>query len=133
MRVPSLVGLNVADARRLGHEAGLVVVSDDPDGVPLGERTWPGVWFVTAQVPPAGTWCAPGDVVTVSFEQRGGGAPVREPRRPSGPLPADVIRLPMEGEADVSYEEMMRSMVEDQVDAEPSLRLPGRARSTIAS
>jgi hypothetical protein len=32
VEVPDLVGMIVADARRKGHEAGLVVVSADPDG-----------------------------------------------------------------------------------------------------
>ena len=47
--VPDLVGLTVAEARRIGHDAGVVVTASDPDGVPLGQLTWPGVWTVTAQ------------------------------------------------------------------------------------
>ena len=35
VKVPDLVGMIVADARQKGHEAGLVVVSADPDGLPF--------------------------------------------------------------------------------------------------
>jgi len=93
VRVPSLIGLTVGDARDLGYEAGIVVVSDDPDGAPLGARTRPGVWVVTGQEPAGGAWCARGDVVTVRFEERGGGAGVREPRRPLGLPPFEAVRL----------------------------------------
>jgi hypothetical protein len=36
VEVPRLVGMVVADARQAGHRAGLVVVSPDVDGPPLG-------------------------------------------------------------------------------------------------
>ncbi len=32
VEAPQLVGMIVADARQAGHEAGLVVISADPDG-----------------------------------------------------------------------------------------------------
>jgi hypothetical protein len=55
VEVPDLVGMTVADARQAGHHAGLVVISGDPDGIPLGGVAWPGVWVVTAQHPIAAT------------------------------------------------------------------------------
>jgi hypothetical protein len=36
VEVPDLAGMIVADARQKGHDAGLVVVSANPDGPPLG-------------------------------------------------------------------------------------------------
>jgi hypothetical protein len=39
--VPMVVGMTVVDARQAGHRAGLVVVSADVDGPPLGALTWP--------------------------------------------------------------------------------------------
>lgn len=56
VEVPQLVGMIVADARQAGHEAGLVVISADPDGPPISGLTWPGIWIVTAQHPVPGTW-----------------------------------------------------------------------------
>ena len=82
--MPQLVGMVVADARRTGREAGLVVVSADIDGPPLGGLTWPGIWIVTAQRPAPGTWLSRWDNVVIEFEElRGGdGAGDREPRMP---------------------------------------------------
>jgi hypothetical protein len=82
--VPQLVGMSVADARQAGHQAGLVVVSANVDGPPLGGLTWPGIWIVTAQHPAPGTWLPRWDNVVIEFEElRGGeGAGDREPRIP---------------------------------------------------
>jgi hypothetical protein len=46
-----LIEMIVTEARRKDHEAGLVVVSGDPDRAPLGGLTWPGRQNVTAQHP----------------------------------------------------------------------------------
>lgn len=70
MEVPDLVGMIVWDARRKGHEAGLVVISADPDGPPLGALTWPGTWIVTAQRPVPGTRLRRWDTVVIEFEER---------------------------------------------------------------
>ena len=67
--VPDLVGLAVPEARRKGHEAGLVVVSADPDGTPLGGLTWPGIWTVTAQHPAPGARLGRWDTVVIEFEE----------------------------------------------------------------
>jgi len=53
--VPLLTALTVREARRVGHNSGVVVTSADADGPPLGTRTWPGTWIVTAQRPAAGS------------------------------------------------------------------------------
>jgi hypothetical protein len=81
VEVPQLVGMVVADARRAGHQARLVVVSADVDGPPLGGLTWPGTWIVTAQRPVPGTWVTRWDNVVIEFEELRGGedAGHREP------------------------------------------------------
>jgi hypothetical protein len=73
VEVPDLVGMIVADARRKGHEAGLVVVSADPDGPPLGGLTWLGTWIVTAQHPAPGVRLKRWDNVVIEFEELRGG------------------------------------------------------------
>jgi hypothetical protein len=84
VQVPLLVGMVVREARDAGHQAGVVVVSADVDGPPLGGLTWPGVWMVTAQRPAAGTWVPPWENVVIEFEEQRGGehAGDREPRIP---------------------------------------------------
>jgi beta-lactam-binding protein with PASTA domain len=87
--VPDVVGLTVPRAREIGHRLGLVVVSDDPDGRPLGAQTWPGVWIVTAQHPEPGSRVPRGSTIVIIFEDgSGGGAGDREPRQPLPPLDA---------------------------------------------
>ena len=70
--VPDLVRMVVPQARRKGHEAGLVVVSADPDGTPLGGLTWPGTWIVTAQQPASGARLSRWDNLVIEFEERRG-------------------------------------------------------------
>ena len=84
VEVPDLVGMIVWEARRKGHQAGLVVVSADPDGPPLGGLTWPGTWFVTAQHPAPGARLRRWDNLVIEFGERRGGesAGDREPRIP---------------------------------------------------
>ena len=98
VEVPDLVGMAVADARQAGHHAGLVVISGDPDGTPLGGLAWPGVWVVTAQHPIAATRLNRWDTVIIEFEEvRGGegGAGDREPRIPlPGPSAVAAERDP---------------------------------------
>lgn len=94
--VPDLVGLVVPEARRKGHEAGLVVVSADPDGAPLGGLTWPGIWIVTAQHPAPGARLSRWDNLVIEFEERRGGegAGDREPRIPLPDLGTLAAELP---------------------------------------
>jgi beta-lactam-binding protein with PASTA domain len=67
--VPNLIGLTVSIARKVGHDAGLVVTSTDLDGPALGAVTWPGTWVVTAQDPTAGHRLRRGAVVKIEFEK----------------------------------------------------------------
>ena len=69
VQVPLLIGMDVRTARTTGHRAGVVVVSADVDGPPLGSLTWPGVWMVTAQRPVAGTWVSRWDNVVIHFRE----------------------------------------------------------------
>jgi hypothetical protein len=88
VEVPMLVGLSVRDARNTGHQAGVVIVSADVDGPPLGALTWPGVWIVTTQRPVPGTRVPRWENVVIEFEELRGGehAGDREPRiPPTGP------------------------------------------------
>jgi hypothetical protein len=73
VEVPQLVGMVVADARQAGHRAGLVVMSPDVDGPPLGALTWPGIWMVTTQRPAPGTRLRRWDSVMIEFEELRGG------------------------------------------------------------
>ncbi len=84
VEVPQMIGMIVADARQACHQAGVVVVSADVDGPPLGGLTWPGIWIVTAQCPAPGTCLHRWDNVVVEFEELRGDddAGVREPRIP---------------------------------------------------
>jgi hypothetical protein len=80
--VPRVIGLRTAGARGLIEEHGLVPVGWDLDGVPYENLGWPDQ-VVTGQVPEAGAKVAPGTSVRVWLATGGGGAGVREPRRPS--------------------------------------------------
>ena len=99
VQVPVLVGMVVREARNAGHQAGVVVVSADIDGPPLGSLTWPGVWIVTAQHPAAGAWVQRWDNVVIEFAELPGGeaAGDREPLSPrpdAGGLAAEVPSPP---------------------------------------
>jgi len=98
VHVPDLVGLEVGAARNLGHAEGVMVVSAEVDGPPLGALTWPGTWRVTAQHPPVGTEVERRSVVTIDFERAGGGgAGDRVPLRPRPDPPVlHVARRPDE-------------------------------------
>jgi hypothetical protein len=69
VKVPSLVGLTVPDARRVGHDSGVVVTSANVDGPPLGALTWPGTWMVTAQRPTAGSHVERWSRVIIEFRE----------------------------------------------------------------
>ena len=80
--VPHVVGLPVAEARRIAENAGVVLAQPDPDGPPLAALTWPGDFEVAAQRPAAGAVLRRWDSVVVDVVPAGGTAGVREPRRP---------------------------------------------------
>jgi hypothetical protein len=83
--VPDLIGLAWADAREVLAGAGLVPVAPETGlrgkSRPLRPIEESG-WVVADQTPRGGARRAPGSSVTVWLE-RGGGAGVREPRRPT--------------------------------------------------
>jgi hypothetical protein len=86
VQVPLLLGMAVRQARTTGHQAGVVVVSADIDGPPLGSLTWPGVWIVTAQRPAAGAWVQRWENVVIEFEELPGGEAAGD-REPLDPRP----------------------------------------------
>ena len=69
--VPDLVGQPVHIAREMAAEVGVGLASGDPDGPGLGSRTWPGLFWVTAQEPPAGSVIERGSQVHIAFEEDG--------------------------------------------------------------
>ena len=52
---PDVVGLPFHVARDLAAEQELALASPDPDGPPIGNDAWPGLFYVVTQDPPAGT------------------------------------------------------------------------------
>lgn len=79
VRVPNVVGANIEDAHRMLAAVGLVAVGSEPDGPPLMEMTG----TVTDQSPESDACVTAGTAVTLWIRRRGGGAGVREPRRPT--------------------------------------------------
>lgn len=73
VQVPMLVGMTVREARTAGHAAGVVVVSTDIDGPPLGALTWPGLWLVIAQQPAPSAWVPRWSNVVIQFREFEGG------------------------------------------------------------
>ncbi|HEX7107163.1 MAG TPA: PASTA domain-containing protein [Acidothermaceae bacterium] len=82
--VPRVIGLRAAGARGLLEEHGLVPVGWDADAVPYESLGWPDE-LVTGQAPEAGAKVAYGSSVRLWLARGGGGAGVREPRRPKPP------------------------------------------------
>lgn len=77
--VPDLVGQPVHIALDAAVRVGLDLASGDPDGPGIGSRTWPGLFWVTAQEPPAGSSLTRGSQIRIEFVQDGQareGAPV---------------------------------------------------------
>ena len=80
--VPDLVGQPVHIAREIAADVGLALASGDPDGPGLGSRTWPGLFWVTAQDPPAGSAIESSEQVRITFVAEGesrAGVPVSPP------------------------------------------------------
>lgn len=94
--VPDLVGQPVHVAQDLAARVGLGVASGDPDGPGLRSRTWPGIFWVTGQQPPAGSELERGEQIVVTFVADG---EAHEDARANGgtPPPRDAERaLPEE-------------------------------------
>lgn len=104
--VPDFVGQPVHIARAAAAEIGLGLSGGDPDGPGIGSLTWPGLFWVTAQDPPAGSTVARGAQIRVTFVEDGQ-ARSDVPARSDGPLPTlkehaspevDIVNL--EGDVD---------------------------------
>lgn len=63
--VPDVVGLPVHFGRDVANEAGVALANPDPDGPPLAELTWPGLFYITSQSPAAGSTVYRWDSVAV--------------------------------------------------------------------
>jgi hypothetical protein len=100
-RVPNVVGMSSAQARDALDGVGLVAVSPDPDGPPLG-FVHPGI-VVTDQSPESGARVPTGTHVRLwTSSGRGGGAGVREPLRPKPEPPEGQAVADLTGERAVS-------------------------------
>jgi transposase-like protein len=97
--VPMVIDQTVEDARMALAERALVGVSADRDDMPITELIMGGA-VVTDQSPEAGARVAPGATVRLWTRGRGGGAGVREPRRPR-PTPQVGLKV-----HDVPHEEV---------------------------
>jgi hypothetical protein len=95
-RVPDVVGMNSQRAIDVLGDAGLRAVSPDPDGPPLD--VFRSDILVTDQSPEAGARVPPGTHVRLWTSGRGGGAGVREPRRPKPKPPAGQAVPDLAGE-----------------------------------
>ena len=85
--VPDLVGQPVDIANELAAAVGLVLSGADLDGPSLRSHTWPGLFWVTAQDPSAGSVIERGSHVRVMFVEDGQ-ARSDVPAQTSGPLPS---------------------------------------------
>lgn len=75
--VPNVIGRRLDEAQVVLHRAGLVATEQDADAPPLDVLSWP----VVDQSPESGARVPTGSTVRLWLD-RGGGAGVREPRRP---------------------------------------------------
>ncbi|MFB7250381.1 PASTA domain-containing protein [Microbacterium sp. NPDC056234] len=85
--VPDLVGQPVDIANELAAAVGLVLSGADPDGPGIRARTWPGLFWVTAQDPPASSVIERGSHVRVTFVEDGQ-ARSDVPAQTGGPSPS---------------------------------------------
>ncbi|MEV8144780.1 PASTA domain-containing protein [Specibacter sp. NPDC078709] len=84
--VPDLVGQPVHIAEEMAANLGLLLSSGDPDGQGLHSRTWPGLFWVTAQDPSVGSFLEWGSDIRITF-MKDGQARSDVPAQPSGPAP----------------------------------------------
>ncbi|WP_442928343.1 PASTA domain-containing protein [Microbacterium sp. MMO-56] len=95
--VPDLVGQPVHIAQDVAARVGLGVASGDPDGPGLLSRTWPGIFWVTGQQPPAGSEIERGEQTSSPSCQTV--MPAMDARRVDGtPPPYDAERASYSGQ-----------------------------------
>ncbi|WP_137845189.1 PASTA domain-containing protein [Microbacterium sp. 2FI] len=65
--VPDVVGLPFHVGRDLANDSGVTLANPDPDGPPIGALAWPGLYYITSQIPAAGTTLYRWDSVAVEI------------------------------------------------------------------
>ena len=66
VEVPDLVGMAFHDARDLVAGMGTALANPDPDGPPIGAVAWPGLFFITTQIPSPGSTINRGESIRVT-------------------------------------------------------------------
>jgi len=69
--VPDVVGLPFHVGRDVAIEAGVALANPAPDGPPIGALGWPGLFYITAQRPAAGTVVHQWDSVAIELIEYG--------------------------------------------------------------
>ncbi|MFC8039447.1 PASTA domain-containing protein [Paenarthrobacter sp. NPDC057355] len=87
LTVPDLVGQPVHIAQETAANIGFGLAAGDPDGPGLRSRTWPGLFWVSAQDPAAGSVLERGSQIWITFIQDGQ-ARSDVPEQPGGPPPS---------------------------------------------
>ncbi|WP_307431597.1 PASTA domain-containing protein [Pseudarthrobacter defluvii] len=87
LNVPDLVGQPVHIAQEIAANLGFGLAAGDPDGPGLRSRTWPGLFWVTSQDPPAGSVLERGSQIQITFVQDGQ-ARSDVPEQTGGPTPS---------------------------------------------
>jgi len=97
LNVPDLVGQPVHIAQETAANLGFGLAAGDPDGPGLRSRTWPGLFWVTSQDPPAGSVLERGSQIQITFVQDGQ-ARSDVPEQTGGPTPS--LQTHAEGDTD---------------------------------
>lgn len=69
--VPDVVGLPFHVGRDIANDAGVTLANPDPDGPPIGALAWPGLFYITSQLPVAGATVFRWDSVAVEITEHG--------------------------------------------------------------
>jgi beta-lactam-binding protein with PASTA domain len=69
--VPDLVGQPVHIVEEMAANIGLGLTDGNPDGPGMRSRTWPGLFWVTSQDPPAGSVLEWGSQIRITFVEDG--------------------------------------------------------------
>lgn len=85
--VPDVVGLPFHVGRDVANDAGVALANPDPDGPPISQLTWPGLFYITSQSPAARSTVYRWDSVAVETvpwgeAESGAGAAPFEPPQP---------------------------------------------------
>jgi hypothetical protein len=83
--VPDVVGLPFHVGRDVAIDAGVTLANPDPDGPPIGNLAWPGLFYITSQGPAPGTTVYRWDSVAVeivAYGEADSAAPALQPTAP---------------------------------------------------